>query len=166
MELLDNNQYLLIEYNTPLAIIFLAPFVWLNGEFDILKERRSTKFWTMQTIAGVVGFIINIAIFLNIKYTTPLTHNLSGTVKACLQTLLAFIFFPGGETMTPMKFIGTVLVIAFSAYYAAVRRNEMKAKIQYEQIEKQMQNNQLDMKNISDDDDNEDLSKPEKRDIA
>lgn len=166
MGLLDDNQYLLIEYNTPLAIVFLAPFVWINGEFDILKERRSSKFWTMQTIAGVVGFIINIAIFLNIKYTTPLTHNLSGTVKACLQTLLAFIFFPGGETMTPLKFIGTVLVIAFSAYYAAVRRNEMKAKIQYEQIEKQKQDNQLDLKNVSDEDDNDDLSKPEKRDVV
>ncbi|KAK8885810.1 hypothetical protein M9Y10_041264 [Tritrichomonas musculus] len=169
MGLLDDNQYLLIEYNTPLAIVFLAPFVWLNGEFDILKERRSTKFWTMQTIAGVVGFIINIAIFLNIKYTTPLTHNLSGTVKACLQTLLAFIFFPTGETMTPMKFIGTVLVISFSAYYAAVRRNEMKARIEYEQIEKQKEANQLDVDVISEkesDDDKEDLSKPEKREIV
>jgi GDP-fucose transporter C1 len=135
--LLDGNEYLLIEYNTPVAIVFLLPFVWYSGEFDILKESRTLKFWTMQTIAGIVGFIINIAIFLNIKYTTPLTHNLSGTVKACLQTLLAFVFFPAGETMTWLKFIGTVLVIGFSWYYAIVRKAEMAAKIEAEQQERQ-----------------------------
>jgi hypothetical protein len=31
---------------------------------------------------------------MDIKYTTPLTHNLSMTVKAALQILLAF---PGSE---------------------------------------------------------------------
>jgi GDP-fucose transporter C1 len=133
---LDNNEYVLMEYNTPVAIVFLAPFVWYSGEFDILKESRSRKFWFMQTVAGIVGFIINIAIFLNIKYTTPLTHNLSGTVKACLQTLLAFLFFPKGETMTWLKFIGTALVIGFSWYYAIVRKAEMAARIEAEQNER------------------------------
>jgi GDP-fucose transporter C1 len=135
MGLLDNNEYLLIEYNTSLAIVILAPFAWFAGEFDILKEKRSSKFWITQTVAGITGFIINIAIFLNIKYTTPLTHNLGGTLKACLQTVLAFVFFPDGETMTPLKFIGTVLVIGFSAYYALVRRSEMQNKIEAEHAE-------------------------------
>jgi GDP-fucose transporter C1 len=128
MELLDNNEYLLIEYNTPVAIVALAPVVWWAGEFEGLGG-RSLRFWGLQTVAGVVGFVINIAIFLNIKYTTPLTHNLSGTVKACLQTLLAFVVFPGSEIMTKMKFIGTVLIIGFSAFYARVRQIEMKNKI-------------------------------------
>ena len=138
MGLLDNNEYLLIEYNTPIAIIMLVPVVYFTGEFDVFSKGMSSRFWTMQTLAGVVGFIINIAIFLNIKYTTPLTHNLSGTVKACLQTLLAFVVFPGSEIMTPMKFLGTVLVIGFSAYYAYVRKSEMKQK-----IEKSRQNDDL-----------------------
>ena len=70
--------------------------------------------------------------------------------------------------MTPMKFVGTVLVISFSAFYAAVRRSEMKAKIQYEQLEKQKETNQLGVDTISkeSDDDNEDLSKPEKREVV
>jgi GDP-fucose transporter C1 len=135
MGLLDDNEYVLIEYNTPIAIVILAPVTWLAGEFDILKESRSMKFWVTQTVAGLTGFVINIAIFLNIKYTTPLTHNLSGTLKACLQTVLAFVFFPGGETMTLLKFIGTVLVIGFSAYYALVRKQEMQAKIIAEHAE-------------------------------
>jgi GDP-fucose transporter C1 len=128
MGLLDNNEYVLIEYNTPIAILALTPFVWYSGEFDVLTGHRSVRFWCMQTFAGVVGFVINIAIFLNIKYTTPLTHNLSGTVKACLQTLLAFAIFQS-EVMTSMKFVGTLLVIGFSGYYAYVRKTEMKQKI-------------------------------------
>jgi GDP-fucose transporter C1 len=129
MGLLDNNEYLLIEYNTPVAILSLTPVVWYSGEFSVFAESRSVRFWTLQTVAGVVGFVINIAIFLNIKYTTPLTHTLSGTVKAGLQTLLAFVFFKGSERMTGSKFIGLVLVIGFSAVYAAVRKAEMKQRI-------------------------------------
>jgi GDP-fucose transporter C1 len=177
MGLLDGNEYLLIEYNTPMAIVLLAPFVWISGEFDILKESRSVKFWVMQTTAGIVGFVINIAIFLNIKYTTPLTHNLSGTVKACLQTLLAFVFFPSGETMTLLKFLGTVLVIGFSACYAFVRKSEMQKRAEanavgqqkiprefYEKLENDKETGQKDL--IVDlSDSSGSGEKPEKRDV-
>jgi GDP-fucose transporter C1 len=135
MDLLDRNEYILIEYNTPIAIVALFPFVWYSGEFSVFSDHRSLRFWGMQTVAGIVGFIINIAIFLNIKYTSPLTHNLSGTVKACLQTLLAFVIFPASEVMTIMKFIGTILVIGFSGVYAYVRKQEMTKKINAEKAQ-------------------------------
>lgn len=163
MGMLDNNEYLLIEYNTPIAIVVLAPFVWWSGEFDILREHRSNRFWIVQTLAGVVGFIINIAIFLNIKYTTPLTHNLSGTVKACLQTLLAFIFFPAGETMTLMKFIGTAFVIGFSAYYAYVRKEEMRMRIEYEKIQASNQDTSLKVDEDVDESGSGTAERPERR---
>jgi GDP-fucose transporter C1 len=129
ISLLDGNEYLLIEYNTPIAIVALTPSVWLGGEFSVLREGRSLRFWGMQTFAGLVGFIINIAVFLNIKYTSALTHNLTGTVKSCLQTMLAFVIFRETEVMTRNKFIGIVLVIGFSTYYVFVRRDEMKKKL-------------------------------------
>jgi hypothetical protein len=37
--------------------------------------------------------------------------------------------FPASETMTMMKLIGTILVIGCSAYYAYVRKAEMKQKM-------------------------------------
>ena len=129
LDLVDGNQYVLMEYNTLVAIVLMFPFVYFNDEFDVFTPMRSKKFWGMQTLAGVTGFVINIAIFLSIKYTTPLTHNLSGTVKACLQTFLAFLLFDG-ETMGFLKFVGTVLVISFSAYYSHVRKAEMKQSIE------------------------------------
>jgi hypothetical protein len=45
------------------------------------------------------------------------------------------VFFPEGDTMTPMKFLGTVLVIGFSADYAPVRQAEMQVQIQTEHAE-------------------------------
>ena len=117
-----------MQYNTPLAILFLTPFVFLNGEFEIFKSNHSISFWLSQTFAGVLGFILNIAIYLNIKYTTPLTHNLSGTFKATVQTVLAYILFPSHETMSQAKIAGIILIIFFSTYYTFVRALEMKNK--------------------------------------
>ena len=142
---LDNNEYVLIEYNTPIATVLLTPFVYYAGEFDVFSPMRSVSFWFAQTLGGVVGFIINIAIYINIKYTTPLTHNLSGTVKACLQTLLAMVIFPNSETMPFMKLVGTIFIIGFSAYYAYVRRSEMKKKAdEKEKLAKEALNNEKD----------------------
>jgi GDP-fucose transporter C1 len=138
--LLDGNEYLLIEYLAPMSIVILTPFAWYSGELNLLLEGRSFRVWMLQTLAGGVGFFINIAIFLNIKYTTPLTHNLSGTVKACIQTLLAFVVFPGGEVVTLMKFVGTALVIGSSACYAYIRKTEMKQGIERAQEESLIQN--------------------------
>jgi GDP-fucose transporter C1 len=84
----------------------------------------------MQTLAGLVGFALTIAILLDIKYTAPLTHNLSGTVKATLRAVPAFVSFKNSEHMTVVKFIGLVLVIGFSPVYASVRESEMKRKIE------------------------------------
>jgi GDP-fucose transporter C1 len=86
----DDNEFLLIEYNTPIALLVLTPFVWLSGEFHVFLEKVPIEFWVCQTAAGLLGFVLNIAIFLNIKYTTPLTHNVVATVKSCLQMTVAF----------------------------------------------------------------------------
>ena len=130
MSLLENNEYLLLEYNTPISIILLSPILYYNKEFEIFSTDMPLKFWIIQISAGILGFILNISVFLNIKYTTPLTHNICGTVKSCLQTMLAFIVFPGTEKMTVKKFFGTLLVIGFSTYYAFIRRSEMAESLE------------------------------------
>ena len=50
-------------------------------------------FWALMVLTGITGFVINIAIFLQIKFTTPLTNNISGTAKSCVQTALAAWYF-------------------------------------------------------------------------
>lgn len=73
----------------------------------------------------MAGFLINIAVFLQIKHTSPLTNNISGTAKAALQTLVAVVFL--GDEITALNVMGILLVIAGSAYYSQIKLSEMRA---------------------------------------
>lgn len=41
-------------------------------------------FWSALTIGGICGFAIGFMTSLQIKVTSPLTHNISGTAKVSL----------------------------------------------------------------------------------
>lgn len=79
-------------YNNVISIVFLLPVMAFSGEWAVLRDnpilhdpQTSTPFWVAMTITGLFGFLINIAIFLQIKYTSPLTHNLAGTAKVSVH---------------------------------------------------------------------------------
>lgn len=96
--ILDNDQWLLLLYNTELAIILMLPLILLSGEFFGILDTglvvmQTLDFWFMNTFAGALGFLINIAMFLQIKFTSPLTNSISGTAKACVQTILGVLIF-------------------------------------------------------------------------
>ena len=70
----------------------MFPTIFLSGEFTELKQSEllwSNSNWIAMTITGVVGFIMNIAVFLQIKFTSPLTNNISGTLKVSLSLALS-----------------------------------------------------------------------------
>jgi len=77
-----------------------------------------------MTVTGIFGFLINIAVFLQIKYTSPLTNNISGTLKACLQTVFAILIYRNPISL--VNGLGIFLVIAGSFWYSQVRYAEMK----------------------------------------
>ncbi|KAH8550781.1 triose-phosphate transporter family-domain-containing protein [Umbelopsis sp. PMI_123] len=126
----DNNQWRLLHYNTTLAILMLGPLVLLSGEVsDILTNvdfLDNINFWTLMTITGITGFGINIAMFLQVKYTSALTNTISGTAKSCVQTMLAAMIFQ--NTITVMNGVGILLALIGSGYYSYVRYNEMMSK--------------------------------------
>jgi len=122
LQVVDNNEWRLLHYNTTLAIILLIPIVLISGEigeiatvFFILRP----KFWIIMTITGITGFLINIATFLQIKFTTPLTNTISGTAKACVQTVLSVIIFR--NPITFMNGFGIFLVLFGSLLYSLIR---------------------------------------------
>ncbi len=45
----------------------------------------SLFFWTSMTITGAMGFAIGLVTVMQVKATSPLTHNISGTAKAAVQ---------------------------------------------------------------------------------
>jgi len=127
LPVVNNDQWRLMIYNTILSIYLMVPVLWISGEFLQLKENEliyDMQNWINMIITGVFGFLINIAIFLQIKFTTPLTNNISGTLKACVQTLFAMFIY--NNPISQMNALGIFLVIFGSFYYSQVRYSEMK----------------------------------------
>jgi len=128
MPLVGDNQWRLLIYNTILSIAFMLPTIFVSGEFSGLLASEmfyNSTTWVNMTITGVFGFVLNIAVFLQIKYTSPLTNNISGTLKACLQTVLAMVVYR--NPISTLNGIGIVLVIFGSFWYSNVRYMEMRA---------------------------------------
>ena len=81
-------------------------------------------FWSAMTVAGFFGFSIGIVTVLQIKATSPLTHNISGTAKAAVQSMMAFYIW--GNTPTFLGVLGIFTVLGGSLLYTLVKMNENK----------------------------------------
>ena len=89
-------------YNTVTSIYLLIPVMAFAGEHKTLMRSKITQmssYWNLMTLTGLLGFLLNLGIFLQIKHTSPLTHNMSGTAKACVQTILSVIIFQNEITL-------------------------------------------------------------------
>jgi hypothetical protein len=67
-----------------LSSLFLIPVIFLYNEQDIVinsEEISSVGFWVFMTVTAVLGFMVNMAYFALVKYTSPLTCNVTGNVK-------------------------------------------------------------------------------------
>ncbi|EFA79372.1 GDP-fucose transporter [Heterostelium album PN500] len=123
----EGNEWKLSIYNTAISIVLILPLIGLSGEAKTLMDEPilyTGEFWMVMTIAGAMGYLISIAIFMQIKHTSPLTNAISGTVKACVQTILAVMIW--GNPISFQNGFGIFLVIAGSFYYSYVRYQEMK----------------------------------------
>lgn len=114
-----------------IAIVFMFILSLVTGELSkalSVSFLWNLKFWALMTFAGLCGFLINIAFFLQIKYTSPLTNTISGTAKACLQTILAFFIFK--SEIEPVSMFGLILSIVGFGLYSNYKRLEMEEKSQ------------------------------------
>ncbi|CAO3676766.1 unnamed protein product [Umbelopsis ramanniana] len=113
-----------------MAILLLGSILLCSNEVGAIWQNvaayNSTRFWTLMVLTGITGFGINISVFLQVKFTSPLTNTISGTAKSCLQTLLASLIFQ--NTITPANAIGILLAIFGSSYYSYIRYREMISK--------------------------------------
>lgn len=126
MPLVDNDKWKLSWYNNLNASIFFLPLIFINGEHRTLMANtvilQTGYYWFVMSVAGVLGFAIGIVTVMQINYTSPLTHNISGTAKACVQTVLAIILFNAVWTVKGMT--GIMLTIFGSLLYAVVKMKE------------------------------------------
>ncbi|XP_015194844.1 GDP-fucose transporter 1 isoform X2 [Lepisosteus oculatus] len=127
MPVVDGSIWKLTYYNNVNACFLFIPLIVVFGEFKTLfyfDKLDSWYFWGMMTLGGVFGFAIGYVTGLQIKFTSPLTHNVSGTAKACAQTVLAVIY--SEDTKSLLWWTSNLMVLAGSFAYTWVKGLEMK----------------------------------------
>ena len=94
LAVVDDNHWRLTFYNNLNASLLFLPLIYWY-ESDVLREAAGVQltngiFWVAMCVAGFFGFSIGIVTVLQIKATSPLSHNISGTAKAAVQSMMAF----------------------------------------------------------------------------
>ena len=129
LPVVDNNIWRLTFYNNVNACILFLPIMLIFGEFGEVwsfQKLGNSAFWTYMTVGGVFGFAIDYITGLQIQVTSPLTHNISGTAKACAQTVLACVYYQDHKSL--LWWTSNFVVLFGSGAYTEVRRQEMKAQ--------------------------------------
>lgn len=119
---LDNDKSALLYYNNFNATILFLPLIFLF-EHQIIMDHSpkllSVTFWFSMVATGIMGFAIGLVTVMQVKATSPLTHNISGTAKAAFQSLLAFYIW--GNQATVKGVLGILAVIFGSGLYTWVQ---------------------------------------------
>lgn len=135
----EDNIWRLQFYNNVNACCLLAPTMLLLGELPVLIHFHfwgNPLFWGILITSGMFGIAIGYVSSLQIKVTSPLSHNVSGTAKACAQTVLACIVY--AEAKSFWWWMCNMMVLGGSSAYTYVRMQEMKMdKSQPEQEQEQ-----------------------------
>jgi GDP-fucose transporter C1 len=124
-----NNLWMLNFWLNFNASIIFIPLIYIFNETEfILKYEKifDLNLWGLLTFSGVLGFLVGYFTSLQIKVTSPLTHNISGTVKSYLQTLMGVIIYK--EIKSHLWWIGNYLVLIGAGLYSHVRNVEMTKK--------------------------------------
>lgn len=129
LPVVDSNIWRLQLYNNFNAIFLFLPLMIICGEVQVIygfHMLTSSYFWGMMFLGGLFGIAIGYVTGLQIKVTSPLTHNVSGTAKACAQTILSVTV--NHETKTALWWFSNALVLGGSTAYTVVKHQEMKSE--------------------------------------
>uniref|UniRef100_A0A182VX57 Sugar phosphate transporter domain-containing protein n=1 Tax=Anopheles minimus TaxID=112268 RepID=A0A182VX57_9DIPT len=122
----NQEVWLLSYYNNVYSAVLFIPLMIINGEVqEVLNYEHLAEawFWGVMMIGGICGFAIGFVTTMQIKVTSPLTHNISGTAKACAQTVIATSWYQ--ETKSFLWWTSNVVVLLGSAFYTRVKQIEM-----------------------------------------
>ncbi|XP_003493654.1 GDP-fucose transporter 1 [Bombus impatiens] len=139
---LNQDIWLLSYCNNAYSVIIFLPLMLANGEHVTVynyDKIGSSYFWLAMVVGGICGFAIGFATALQIKVTSPLTHNISGTAKACAQTVLATYWFD--EKKSFMWWISNFVVLSASAMYARLRQLDISRE--YKEEKQQLQGDKM-----------------------
>jgi GDP-fucose transporter C1 len=133
-----NGAFDLVFYNNLFSAIFLAPILVIEvpalALFVTQNGWPALKVFLFGTLlAGSTGLLINLAGFLQIKTTSPVTHTVSSAARGVLQTLAARAIL--GEAITAARCLGIAVTLFGSCMYSYVKSIEMAQIRDYAKVE-------------------------------
>ncbi|XP_062868918.1 GDP-fucose transporter 1 isoform X2 [Trichomycterus rosablanca] len=127
MPVVDGSIWKLSYYNNLNACVLFLPLIIAFGEVQRVFQfgrLADAQFWGMMVLGGFFGFAIGYVTGLQIKFTSPLTHNVSGTAKACAQTVIAVAIEHSHKSL--LWWSSNMMVLGGSFAYTWVKGLEMK----------------------------------------
>jgi len=123
---MDGNVWRMAYYNNMNACVIFLPMILYSEVEELLTfpSLYELSFWTSMSASGIMGFGMGYVVGLEIKVTTPVTHTISGVAKACLQTVIAVLWYH--ETKTSLWWFANLLVLFGTASYSFVKSLDMK----------------------------------------
>ncbi|KAM7540090.1 hypothetical protein Aperf_G00000028301 [Anoplocephala perfoliata] len=121
----DGSVWRLTFYNNLNSFFLFIIGIAVSEEYRELQYLPSAfssigvLFWSMMLLSGVCGFAISYVTTWQIQVTSPLTHNISGTAKAAVQTILATLISMHFKSV--LWWLGNGMVVGGSMAYAYVR---------------------------------------------
>ena len=109
----DKNVWRLCLYNNFNACFLFLPLMFLFGEVPVVFRYPNlfdVTFLSAMTFAGVLGFSMGYVTGFQIQMTSPLTHNVSGTAKSYVQTLMAVMIY---SEVKQQKKIEQIFILIF-----------------------------------------------------
>ncbi|KAA0189820.1 hypothetical protein HAZT_HAZT002224 [Hyalella azteca] len=125
----DGSIWQLSYYNNVLASIIFLPVILLSGELPaiiLIVTNSAAAYWMLLFSTGICGFAIGYVTGLQIQVTSPLTHTISGTAKACAQTVLATTWY--NEYKPTLWWLSNAIVLLGSMAYTRVMQLAMKTE--------------------------------------
>ncbi|KAJ8920269.1 hypothetical protein NQ315_011930 [Exocentrus adspersus] len=126
---LNGEIWALTYANNVYASVMLVPIMIVNRELPELYNYSGLSdryFWLILAAGGVCGLMIGFFTTLQIKYTSALTHNISGTAKACAQTVLATFWY--NEAKSFLWWSSNIIVLMGSACYTWIKQRDMERR--------------------------------------
>lgn len=162
----------LVYYNNLLSSVCFIPLILFFGEELQIYQMFSDSPGSFRTfligivVTGFFGFLINIAGFLQIKVTSPISHMISSAFRGVIQTVLGVTIF--NDILTVGR-IGSIGIILFgSCLYTWIKDYESK-QIDKSQVQEEIAMNEKNLESgqrllktqsvdfiIEDDDDDDD----------
>eukprot|EP01126_Amoeba_proteus_P018863 TRINITY_DN1960_c0_g1_i13.p2 TRINITY_DN1960_c0_g1~~TRINITY_DN1960_c0_g1_i13.p2 ORF type:complete len:125 (+),score=14.49 TRINITY_DN1960_c0_g1_i13:804-1178(+) len=118
-------------YNTTWGVFLFIPALFLSSEISLTDNTKLLQLLTWDVargilLTGVVGYLINIALFIQMKLSSPLTSTVSGIVKGVLQTLIGWLLWRNEIQL--LNAFGIFLTLAGSSWYSYLKYEAMQHK--------------------------------------